>query len=1117
MKTFSFFLRIVLFVCLSAMAWSQALTQIQGNVQDSTGAAVPGAAIKATQTSTGVTRTTTSAADGGYVLSNLPLGPYSLEVTKDGFQKFVQTGITLQVNVAPTVDIALKVGSVSESVQVEANAALVETQSTGIGQVMETQRILELPLNGRNAADLIQLTTGSVQMGVSSSRSFQGSSGGEAIAVAGGQPWSTTYLLDGTLHNNSFDNLNLPLPFPDALQEFKVETSSLTAQNGVHSGAAVNAVTKGGTNQIHGDLFEFFRNGALNGKNVFATTPDVLKRNQFGGTIGGPIKKDKLFFFGGYQGARIRNSLPASPAFVPTAKMLAGDFTDYASAACQGSQKTLKGPFLNNIATQALDAPAVAVAKLLPTPINACGQVNYSVPIAQNEYQIVVRSDYQLSDKQSLFGRYIATSFNQAVPYSLVPNNLLLTATGGRDNLGQSITLGDTYIVNSTQVNALRLAFNRTAIHRTNAPDFGPSDIGLKNVYSYQPDYMLLTDTGLFSIGGGTENFATFRTSEYQLTDDYSWSRGRHSYVFGWDLAMWRSNGYAQVRSPGQYTFGSTVTGLGLTDFLMGDLQSLLQAAPNTLLMSEWYTGAYAQDTWKITPRLTFNYGLRWEPYLPQNIRNGYVYSFDYSRFLANKGSTVYVNAPAGFTYPGDPGFIGNSGVNANWKNFAPRVGLAWDPKGDGRMTIRASWGMAYDYVNGQFNINTSIAPPFGQQTTVTPGTTYSFDNPWATFPGGNPFPVNLNKNITFATGGTFLVNSPNMPNTQVNSWNLTVQKQFGTSWLFSASYIGNEAAHLWGLITGNPVQYIPGTCAAGQYGLTAAGPCSSTTTANYLARRQFTSINPTAGQYIGPLDYYDTGLTSSYQGMTTSIQRRLSNGFTGQANYTWSHCLSTDRQNYGGGTPNAGNGLLFPNNAAADKGNCLFDRRQIFNATVVYQVPKFANKTLRVAASGWQVAGIFRAASGLPLAITTGTDASLTGQCNGPITGCIERPNQIAGNVYAPVGTGSLQYLDPTAFAQPSTGTFGNMSPGSVISPGFTEIDMAISRTFALHERYKLDIRGEAFNVPNSFRAGCPAGSSTCAGVQFIGQSLATAATFGKVTNAMDPRIIQFSMKLVF
>ena len=210
---------------------------------------------------------------------------------------------------------------------------------------------------------------------------------------------------------------------------------------------------------------------------------------------------------------------------------------------------------------------------------NACGQVNYNVPVQQNEYQIVGRVDYQLSEKQSIFGRYLS-QFTQGIPYAIDPNNLLLTATGGRNDMANSFTLGDTYIVNATQVNSLRLAFNRTAVARTNVPDFGPSNIGLTNVYSYQPNYMLLTDTGLFSIGGGTENFAHFRTSEYQLTDDYSWIHGAHTFVFGWDLALWRSNGYAYVRAPGQYTFGSTVTGLGLTDFLFGDLQSLLKQRP---------------------------------------------------------------------------------------------------------------------------------------------------------------------------------------------------------------------------------------------------------------------------------------------------------------------------------------------------------------------------------------------------------------------------------------------------------------------------------------------------------------------------------------------------------
>src|SRR6266446_5444404 len=285
--------RIGLFCCFAAVVSAQATSQIQGTIQDATGAAVPGAEVKVTQTDTGATRVANTGGDGGYVLSNLPIGPYRMEVSKPGFTKYVQTGIVLQVAVNPSIDIALKVGQITEQVQVEANATQVETQATGIGSVIENQRIVELPLNGRNSTDLVQLAAGSVYVAPPVSRSFGGSNGGQAIAVAGGQYFGTSYFLDGAFHNNPYDNLNLPLPFPDALQEFKVEASALTAQNGVHSGAAVNAVTKGGTNNFHGDAFYFVRNAQLNARNFFQATRDQLKRNQYGGTVGGPIKKDQ--------------------------------------------------------------------------------------------------------------------------------------------------------------------------------------------------------------------------------------------------------------------------------------------------------------------------------------------------------------------------------------------------------------------------------------------------------------------------------------------------------------------------------------------------------------------------------------------------------------------------------------------------------------------------------------------------------------------------------------------------------------------------------------------------------------------------------------------------------
>src|SRR6266581_6540005 len=274
----------------------QGTSQIQGIVKDATGASIGGAEVKATQTDTGVVRTTTSSEDGTYVLSNLPIGPYRVEASKAGFTTYVQTGIVLQVATNPTINISLQVGAVSEQIQVEANASPVETQTTSVGGVIENQRILELPLNGRNAVELIGLAGAVIPAGRAGTAGFPG---GLNFSVAGGQLNGVTYFLDGALHNNPFDAVNLPFPFPDALQEFKVETSTLTAQNGLHSAAAVNVVVKSGTNTFHGNLFEFFRNGKMNARNAFAPRRDTLKRNQYGGTLGGPLIKNKLFFFAG--------------------------------------------------------------------------------------------------------------------------------------------------------------------------------------------------------------------------------------------------------------------------------------------------------------------------------------------------------------------------------------------------------------------------------------------------------------------------------------------------------------------------------------------------------------------------------------------------------------------------------------------------------------------------------------------------------------------------------------------------------------------------------------------------------------------------------------------------
>ena len=363
---------VCLLVGCSAVLAQTSTAQISGTVKDESGAAIPGAEVKATQAATGAVRSVISGTDGSYVLANLPVGPYTLEVTKEGFSRFVQTGIVLQVDANPSIDIPLKVGSVNERVQVQAEAGQVETHSTGVGNVVDNQRVVEMPLNGRNPLELVLLNGMATLPGpgaINNVRNYPTI----VISVAGGQGGnSATYLLDGALYEDPYNNLTLPLPFPDALQEFKVETSALPAQYGYHSGAAVNAVTKSGSNEFHGDLFEFLRNGDLNARNFFAAHRDTLKRNQFGGVIGGPVKKDKLFFFAGVQHTSQRSDPNSLTAFVPTAQMLAGDFTAVASPSCQqGKQITLSAAagFVNN---------QIPVSRLNPVALN----INKTMPVS---------------------------------------------------------------------------------------------------------------------------------------------------------------------------------------------------------------------------------------------------------------------------------------------------------------------------------------------------------------------------------------------------------------------------------------------------------------------------------------------------------------------------------------------------------------------------------------------------------------------------------------------------------------------------------------------------------------------------------------------------------------
>src|SRR5690348_10311829 len=460
------FLRLVAGFAFGISLFAQGqLSQIQGTVTDSTGAAIPEASVKVTNTDTDLVRTMVTDADGNYVIPNLPIGPYQIEVSKSGFATFTQKGIVLQVATNPTIPVTLKVGNVNEQVQVEANATLVESQATSVGTVMENQRILELPLNGRVATDLIQYTPGVITLGVAGNGGYPHT---EQFSITGGQGFGVAFYLDGSVYNNPWDLANMPLPMPDALQEFKVETSTMTASNGIHSGGTVTAITKSGTNGFHGDLFEFLRNGDLNARNFFAPARDTLKRNQFGGTFGGPVIKNKLFFFFGYQDTILRQDPQANSGavFVPTPQMLQGDWSGCPQDLAPLSP-SVKSLFVNNHINPTLyDPGTLKLAKMLPPTTGPCGNTGFGLITHENEGQYTGRADYQTSAKNTLFARYFRIHYFRPGSYSFTPDNILSTAQGGLDDADQSWAVGDTYLVIPTLLNKLSANVNRIGIHR---------------------------------------------------------------------------------------------------------------------------------------------------------------------------------------------------------------------------------------------------------------------------------------------------------------------------------------------------------------------------------------------------------------------------------------------------------------------------------------------------------------------------------------------------------------------------------------------------------------------------------------------------------------------------
>ena len=1105
------------FVMLAPLGHSQAVAvaEVDGIVTDTSGKFMVNVQVTMVQAETQAPRSTFTDVQGRFAIPNLAPGPYVMDAKAPGFKDYRQTGIVLQVGQTININVAMTIGAVTETIEVSGNASMVETKDSGIAQVMDTQKVVDLPLNGRNLTQLLTLVGGGTTTpagDLTGSKNIQGSNTSGTFSVGGSQANGVNYLLDGGDNNDSFSNVNLPIPFPDAVLEFSVETNAVQAQFGLHPGGAVNVVTKSGTNGFHGDLFEFLRNYELNARtkglvevsgSVAQPVRDSLKRSQFGGTVGGKIIRDKLFFFGGYQQTVQRSNPATNTAHVPTALTLAGNFSveDAATSAggCQSKAITLKDPttglpFPGNIIPTSRFDPAAAklLSKYVPVSTDNCGIELYGQPANNPDWQAIGRVDYVRSDRHSLYGRYYIYNYTAQAFFN--GSNVLTTGPnpGARDETN-SVTLGDTYTLSPTSVNAFHATYNRRADNRGSAPNlFGPQSLGINGFADNMPDtYMQITVTNYFNVNCGTCAPGYFNDNTYQLSDDYSMTKGKHQFGFGVDFRKLEFNSLNNQQANGQWVFTGTSTvntGDSLADLELGKLTSLTDGNALSDYMRQKVFAGYAQDTYHASKHLTITAGIRWEPFTPTVDKQCRGNQFSLSEFLAGYHSTEYPAAPAGLLFGKDsPNSNGCAFEKSYWADFSPRLGLVFDPTGSGKQTIRAAFALIHDNPELFYPERWTTNPPYA--SSIALGTNAGpFSNPFLgyvspTGAAGDPFPGAS----IFPSQGTYVTIPSNVPVEYTMQWNLSYQRQFAKDWLATATYVGSKTNHILGANDINMPQPAPGA-----------------TTSNEPQRRLLTLLNPTQGAYYSSIIQTDAGAVSSYNALQVKVEHRFAHHYTWLTNYTWSHCIST----WDFGNELAAEDYQNPNNRNAEKGDCNFDRRQIFNTSMVATSTGLGTGFMKGLTRDWQIAPLISLDSGQPFNVTDGTDVSLTGET-------FDRPNVVPGVNSQPHTLAA--WFNPAAFAGScalaayasnpnceAPGTFGNAGRDIFHGPGSIQWDMAVSRIFPIKERIRIEFRGDFFNIMNHANWNAPA-------------SAVNSATFAQITTFGTPRLIQLAMKAYF
>ncbi len=1126
--------------CAMSSAQIAGTASIQGTVTDPTGAVIPNASVTATNDATQVKHVVKTNGSGLYSLPNLAIGTYSIDVTASGFQKYHQTGIVLDVGSSIAVNVSLKIGNQNQTVQVQANGLSLQTQNVSLSQTVTGSDIVNLPLNGRLTSSLVLLTGGTVNDNtgndITGSKNFVTA---YAPSLAGSQANQTMVYLDGANNMQYQTNTGMPLPFPDATSQFSVETTALTATTGLHPGGVINVVTKSGTNHFHGDAFEFIRNNIINATSFFSTTKDQLHLNQVGGVIGGPIVRNKMFFFVGYQKLLESQAASNKTSYVPTAANLAGDFS--ASDPTIQLVDPVTGITLvnNNYAdtpgvTWSPNAQALALDKYFPATTAADGLVTYSIPSTDNENQIITREDVTINQKNSLYGRYFLDGYTAPADYS--STNVLVTTSPGNYQRDQEFTLGEVYTPTSSLVNTFHLTFTRQRNNRGPAsPGINATTIGI-NTYQVGATGLEITTSNKWSTYCGTCFLAKFNSNFYGIADDVNWVHGKNQVAFGGEFARAQFNSTNVYEGNGYFTFsglasktgplGQSTGGTGEDsnlDFLTGVVDAFQQSATQGNALRAPITALYITDTYRASSKVVLSAGVRWSPEFYQTDNwNGTARGAVFSApdFLANIHSTVYPGAGAGTFYYGDPGVPKNFTKNSPFQ-FSPRFGVTYSLSG--KTVMRAGAALVYDEPNFFTSERMQDDAPWGEEITNAPVTApVNFTDPWTsgTSITSDPYPAALvpSKNETFPLGTQFIGLTGRFRTPEVLQWTLSVQHNFGRGWQAEADYIGNKSSFL---PIGDPMSqaiYIPGTWGANGTGCSpiattgpnavkpgAAGTACSTT-GNEASRFVLTTENPAEGPYYaggGSSVIVDPAANASYNGAIFSLQHRLSSTFLLMTNYTWSHCI--DISDASGDT--SGSSVRDIYDLKLDKGNCGFDYRSIYNLSLVAMSHfSLANRLLSELVNNWTISPIVKITDGAPFGVNSGIDTSLTdvGNDNPDLT----HTSPVFTHATLRSGPASnANYMNKAAFSTPASGldVFGTLGRNTFRGPKQLQDDVSLNRAFPVHEGMAVNLRLDSFNLLNHPDFGNPSNSLT-------------SSTFGDITGTnYNARLFQGSVKFTF